>query len=133
MWPVRQNHCPPVTRTVTCHSVSRSWAQCLLPYAFYGCWLLNMVMNVIWLLLWDREYVVFCVCRGGTGQFPDILTSPYCRLMLAALVVLTLIAVSNVGALVFCCAATYRCGLWLKTYHSRDLACLRILVSFRLR
>lgn len=53
--------------------------------------------------------------------------------MLAALVVLTLIAVSNVGALIFCCAATYRYGLWLKMYHSRDLACLRVLVSFSLR
>lgn len=53
--------------------------------------------------------------------------------MLAALVVLTLIVVSNVGALIFCCAATYRYGLWLKAYHSRDLACLRVLVSFRLR
>lgn len=78
-----------------------------------------------------RRLLLFC--RGGTGQFPDILTSLHCRLMLAALVVLTLIAVSNVGALIFCCAATYRYGLWLKTYHSRDLACLRILVSFSLR
>lgn len=38
-------------------SVNRSWAQCLLPYAFYFCWLSNMVMNMIWLVLWDREYV----------------------------------------------------------------------------
>lgn len=68
---------------------------------------------------------------GGTGQFPDILASSACRLMLAALVVLTLIVVSNVGALIFCCAATYRYGLWLKAYHSRDLACLRVLVSLQ--
>lgn len=40
--------------------MSRSWAQCLLPYAFYVCWLVNMVMNITWLLLWDREYV-FCI------------------------------------------------------------------------
>lgn len=47
--------------SLMCASVNRSWAQCLLPYAFYVCWLVNMVMNIIWLLLWDREYV-FCVC-----------------------------------------------------------------------
>ncbi|XP_037644289.1 uncharacterized protein si:dkey-29d8.3 [Sebastes umbrosus] len=82
-----------------------SWAQCLLPYTFYFCWLANMVMNMIWLLLWDRE------------------------LMLAALVVLILIAISNYAALFFCCFATDYYGLWLKTYHRRDLACLRILVQ----
>ncbi|CAG11643.1 unnamed protein product [Tetraodon nigroviridis] len=49
-------------------------------------------------------------------------------LMLAALVVLTMLTLSNVAALFFCCSATYRHGLWLKTYHSKDLACLRILV-----
>lgn len=42
-----------------CPPVSRSWAQCLLPYGFYFCWLANLVMNMIWLLLWDREYVFF--------------------------------------------------------------------------
>lgn len=82
-----------------------SWAQCLLPYAFYFSWLCNMVLNITWLLLWDRE------------------------LMLAALVVLVMIAVSNYMALFFCCFATDRYGLWLQTYHSKDLACLRILVQ----
>lgn len=40
-----------------CPVCNRSWAQSLLPYAFYFCWLANMVLNMIWLLLWDREYV----------------------------------------------------------------------------
>ncbi|KAA8587611.1 hypothetical protein FQN60_016473, partial [Etheostoma spectabile] len=35
-----------------------SWAQCLLPYSFYFCWLSNMVLNMIWLLLWDRELML---------------------------------------------------------------------------
>lgn len=48
--------------------------------------------------------------------------------MLAALVVLIMIVVSNFGALFACCYTTYRYGLWLQTYHSKDLACLRILV-----
>ncbi|KAM8727490.1 uncharacterized protein AB9X84_001185 [Acanthopagrus schlegelii] len=82
-----------------------SWAQCLLPYAFYFCWLASMVLNITWLLLWDRE------------------------LMLAALVVLIMIAISNYSALFFCCFATDYYGLWLQTYHRKDLACLRILVQ----
>lgn len=42
-----------------CPPVNRSWAQCLLPFGFYFCWLANLIMNMIWLLLWDREYVFF--------------------------------------------------------------------------
>lgn len=45
--------------TDICLSVNRSWAQCLLPYAFYFCWLASMGLNIAWLLLWDREYVFF--------------------------------------------------------------------------
>ncbi|KAL6104718.1 uncharacterized protein ACO6RY_14381 [Pungitius sinensis] len=82
-----------------------SWAQCLLPYTFYLCWLSNMVMNIVWLLLWDRES------------------------MLAALVVLILMTISNYIALFFCCFATDYYGLWLQTYHRKDLYCLRILVQ----
>ncbi|XP_060899766.1 uncharacterized protein LOC132978576 [Labrus mixtus] len=82
-----------------------SWAQSLLPYAFYFCWLCNMVMNIIWLVLWDREA------------------------MLAALVVLILITISNYCALFFCCFATDYYGLWLQTYHRKDLFCLRALVQ----
>lgn len=52
-----------------------------------------------------------------------------CRLMLAAMVVLIMIAVTNYGALFFACYATDYYGMWLKTYHRRDLACLRILVG----
>lgn len=82
-----------------------SWAQCLLPYAFYFSWLSNMALNVIWLLLWDRES------------------------MLAALVVLIMIAITNYSALFFCCYATDYYGLWLQTYHLKDLYLLRILVQ----
>ncbi|KAM4551202.1 uncharacterized protein PAE49_015067 isoform 1-T1 [Odontesthes bonariensis] len=82
-----------------------SWAQCLLPYAFYFSWLFNMLMNMTWLLLWDRE------------------------VMLAALVVLILIVISNYSALFFCCLATDYYGLWLQTYHRKNLKCLIILVQ----
>ncbi|XP_069029394.1 uncharacterized protein [Embiotoca jacksoni] len=90
---------------ITTYIFRGSWSQCLLPYAFYCCWLSSLVMNMIWLLLWDKE------------------------LMLAALVVLTLIVMSNYSALFFCCLATDYYGLWLQTYHRKDLACLRILVQ----
>ncbi|KAM6990636.1 uncharacterized protein LKV04_010055 [Tautogolabrus adspersus] len=82
-----------------------SWAQSLLPYAFYFCWLSNMVMNIIWLVLWDREA------------------------MLAAMVILILVTISNYCALFFCCFATDYYGLWLQTYHRKDLFCLRALVQ----
>uniref|UniRef100_A0A3Q3H0Q1 Si:dkey-29d8.3 n=1 Tax=Kryptolebias marmoratus TaxID=37003 RepID=A0A3Q3H0Q1_KRYMA len=84
--------------------VFRSWAQSLLPYSFYFSWLCNMLLNITWLVLWDR-------------------------LMLAGLVVLILIAFTNYSALFFCCYATDYHGQWLQTYHGKDLACLRILVQ----
>lgn len=40
-----------------CPGVNRSWAQSLLPYGFYLCWLANLVLNIVWLLLWDKEYI----------------------------------------------------------------------------
>ncbi|XP_053185809.1 uncharacterized protein LOC128368915 [Scomber japonicus] len=90
---------------ITLYAFRGSWAQCLLPYAFYFCWLSNMVMNMIWLVLWDRE------------------------LMLAAMVILILIVITNYCALFFCCFATDYYGMWLQTYYPKDLACLRILVQ----
>ncbi|XP_037535198.1 uncharacterized protein LOC119412284 [Nematolebias whitei] len=82
-----------------------SWAQSLLPYSFYLFLLCNMLLNMTWLMLWDRE------------------------LMLASLVVLILIAFTNYCALFCSCYATDYYGLWLHTYHGKDLACLRILVQ----
>uniref|UniRef100_UPI0037E8C035 uncharacterized protein n=1 Tax=Semicossyphus pulcher TaxID=241346 RepID=UPI0037E8C035 len=90
---------------LTSYAFRGSWAQSLLPYAFYFCWLSNMLMNMTWLVLWDREA------------------------MLAALVVLIMIAISNYSALFFCCYATDYYGLWLQTYHRKDLFCLRVLVQ----
>uniref|UniRef100_A0A1A8GQQ8 Uncharacterized protein n=1 Tax=Nothobranchius korthausae TaxID=1143690 RepID=A0A1A8GQQ8_9TELE len=90
---------------ITSYIFRGSWAQCLLPYAFYFSWLSSLMLNMIWLILWDRE------------------------LMLAALVVLILLVISNYNALFFCCFATDYYGMWLKMYHGKDLACLRILVQ----
>ncbi|XP_028296642.1 uncharacterized protein LOC114479504 [Gouania willdenowi] len=82
-----------------------SWAQSLLPYAFYFCWVSNLLLNITWLLVWDRE------------------------MMSVSLVVLLLVVITNVGALFCCCYATDYYGLWLASYHRRDLSCLRILVQ----
>lgn len=51
------------------------------------------------------------------------------RLMLAALVVLILIVFTNFSALFLVCFAADYYGLWLQSYHRKDLACLRILVG----
>ncbi|XP_034039683.1 uncharacterized protein LOC117522399 [Thalassophryne amazonica] len=90
---------------LTAYTCRGSWSQCLLPYAFYFSWLANMVLNMMWLLLFDRE------------------------LMLTALVVLVLIVVSSYSALFFCCFAADHYGLWLKRYHPKDLTCVRILIQ----
>ncbi|TKS80413.1 hypothetical protein D9C73_013354 [Collichthys lucidus] len=90
---------------ITTYVFRGSWAQYLLPLGFYFCWLSNMVLNIIWLLLWDRE------------------------LMVAALVVVVMMVFSSYSALFFCCYATDYYGLWLQTYHRKDLICLRILVQ----
>ncbi|KAE8291476.1 hypothetical protein D5F01_LYC11084 [Larimichthys crocea] len=90
---------------ITTYVFRGSWAQYLLPLGFYFCWLSNMVLNMIWLLLWDRESMV------------------------AALVVVVMMVFSSYSALFFCCYATDYYGLWLQTYHRKDLICLRILVQ----
>ncbi|XP_061695665.1 uncharacterized protein si:dkey-29d8.3 isoform X3 [Syngnathoides biaculeatus] len=89
---------------ITLYVFRGSWAQCLLPCAFYVFWLFSMVLNMMWLLLWDRER------------------------MLSALVLLSLIVISNSSALSICCFATDFYGLWLKTYYPKDLTCVIILV-----
>ncbi len=72
-------------------------------------------------------YILLIWSTDGSSRFLSL----SCRLMLAALVVLIMIAFCNYSALFFCCFATDYYGLWLQTYHRKDLACLRILVRHR--
>lgn len=81
------------------------WSQAVLPCGFYICWICNMIFNMVWLILWDREQ------------------------MWAGLVVLSLIAVTNYGSVFFCCFSVDLYGPWLKQQHPRDLLCLRLLVQ----
>lgn len=81
------------------------WSQAVLPCGFYICWICNMIFNMVWLILWDREQ------------------------MWAGLVVLSLIVVTNYGSVFFSCFSVDLYGPWLKQQHPRDLLCLRLLVQ----
>ncbi|KAG9347731.1 hypothetical protein JZ751_003745 [Albula glossodonta] len=37
------------------------WMYCspaVLPYGFFVSWIINMTLNIVWLILWDREFVL---------------------------------------------------------------------------
>lgn len=83
----------------------------------------NLIFSLFALLI-RKQPSVLIGCTHGPSLF---LCLSY-RSMLAALVVLIMIAISNYSALFFCCVATDYYGLWLQTYHRKDLFCLRVLV-----
>ncbi|XP_037389965.1 uncharacterized protein si:ch211-161h7.5 [Pygocentrus nattereri] len=77
----------------------------VLPYGFFISWIVNMLINIGWLLLWDRQ------------------------VMIAALIMLALIAFTNYLAIFFSCYGLKEYGAWLNKYHTNDLWCIRILVQ----
>ncbi|XP_067291538.1 uncharacterized protein si:ch211-161h7.5 [Pseudorasbora parva] len=77
----------------------------VLPYGFFITWIINMLLNIGWLLLWDRE------------------------VMIASLIFLALIAFTNYVMIFFTCHALKLHGAWLHKYHKVDLWCIRILVQ----
>ncbi|TRY91978.1 hypothetical protein DNTS_014577 [Danionella cerebrum] len=77
----------------------------VLSYGFFIAWIANMLLNIGWLLLWDRE------------------------VMIAALVFLALIAFTNYLLIIFSCHGLKQHGAWLNKYHKADLWCIRILVQ----
>lgn len=77
----------------------------LLPYGFFLTWCLNLGLNVGWLFLWDRS------------------------LMIAALVFLILIALTNYAIIAFSCLGLHNYGAWLNKYHKADLWLIRVLVQ----
>ncbi|XP_043082827.1 uncharacterized protein si:ch211-161h7.5 [Puntigrus tetrazona] len=77
----------------------------VLPYGFFITWIVNMLLNIGWLLLWDRE------------------------VMIAALIFLALIAFTNYLLIIFSCRGLKQHGAWLNKYHRVDLWCIRILVQ----
>ncbi|KAK2870044.1 hypothetical protein Q8A67_024436 [Cirrhinus molitorella] len=77
----------------------------VLPYGFFITWIINMLLNIGWLLLWDRE------------------------VMIAAFIFLALIAFTNYVLIFFSCHGLKQYGAWLNKYHKVDLWCIRILVQ----
>ncbi|MCI4391561.1 hypothetical protein PGIGA_G00135850 [Pangasianodon gigas] len=80
-------------------------SRSVLPYGFFICWILNILFNISWLLLWDRE------------------------VMIAALIMLALVAFTNYTMIFFSCHGLKEYGEWLNKYHNKDLWCIRILVQ----
>ncbi|KAM6977669.1 uncharacterized protein FYW47_002448 [Aplochiton taeniatus] len=77
----------------------------VLPYGFFVSWILNMGLNVAWLFLWDREF------------------------MIPALPFLFLVACTNYVLLFFSCHGLNVHGAWLNKYHKVDLWLFRALIQ----
>ncbi|XP_072235019.1 uncharacterized protein [Leuresthes tenuis] len=77
----------------------------ILPLGFFGSWCLNLALNVGWLFLWDR------------------------RSMVAALVFLILITLTNYAMIFFSCYGLKNYGAWLNKYHKVDLWLHRVLIQ----
>ncbi|XP_013995422.1 uncharacterized protein [Salmo salar] len=82
-----------------------SWTLSVLLYGFYLSWIVNMALNMTWLLLWDQEQVT------------------------AALIVMATIAVTNYSMVFFSCYGLSIYGAWLSQNHPRDLWCIQLLVQ----
>ncbi|XP_064848543.1 uncharacterized protein LOC135558572 [Oncorhynchus masou masou] len=82
-----------------------SWTLSVLPYGFYVSWIVNMAFNMTWLVLWVQEQ------------------------MIAALIVLGIIAVTNYSMIFFSCYGLNVYGAWLSQNQPRDLWCIRVLVQ----
>ncbi|XP_056330574.1 uncharacterized protein si:dkey-29d8.3 [Danio aesculapii] len=77
----------------------------ILPSVFFVSWIINLILNCTWLVLWDRE------------------------LMIPALIVLALIAFTNYLLIYFSCVGLRAHGSWLKQHHPKDLFCIIVLVQ----
>ncbi|XP_067309944.1 uncharacterized protein si:dkey-29d8.3 isoform X1 [Pseudorasbora parva] len=77
----------------------------LLPSEFFLSWIINMILNSTWLVMWERE------------------------LMIPALMVLALIAFTNYLLVFFSCIGLRTHGSWLKQHHQKDLFCIIVLVQ----
>ncbi|KAK2868689.1 hypothetical protein Q7C36_000560 [Tachysurus vachellii] len=91
-----------------CRRTTNGWmysSPAVLPYGFFLSWIINMLLNITWLLLWDRE------------------------LMIPALICLALIAFTSYLLIFFSCVGLRAHGAWLKQNHPTDLCCIYVLVQ----
>ncbi|XP_068566017.1 uncharacterized protein [Cebidichthys violaceus] len=77
----------------------------VLPYGFHVSIIINICLNITWLFLYDRE------------------------LLLPALIISTLMTLSDYMILFFSCHGLKVYGAWLNKYHNVDLLLIRILVQ----
>lgn len=77
----------------------------VLPYGFFINWCLNLCFNIGWLIVWDQG------------------------IMIAAMVFLVLVILTNYSMVFFICHGLHLYGPWLNKYHKADLWCYRIIVQ----
>ncbi|XP_064797952.1 uncharacterized protein LOC135517503 isoform X2 [Oncorhynchus masou masou] len=77
----------------------------VLPYGFYLSWIVNSMLNMAWLFLYDKEKMV------------------------PTLLITALQAISNCVIIMFSCCGLVVYGAWLHKYHNNDLWLIRILVQ----
>ncbi|XP_072912244.1 uncharacterized protein [Hemitrygon akajei] len=88
-----------------CRSNTLQWMPSVLPCLFYVIWIINNLLNIGWLFLWDREHIIL------------------------ALIFLALIAFTNYVVLFFSYRGLFTQGPWLQEYRKVDLWLVRILVQ----
>ncbi|XP_051879335.1 uncharacterized protein LOC127574388 isoform X1 [Pristis pectinata] len=88
-----------------CRSNTFTWMPSVLPCLFYMTWIINNLLNIGWLFLWDREHTI------------------------PALIFLALVAFTNYVVLFFSYHGLYTQGPWLQKYRKVDLWLVRILVQ----
>lgn len=77
----------------------------VLPYGFFVNWCLNLCFNIGWLIVWDQG------------------------IMIAALVFLIMVIITNYCMIFFICHGLHLYGPWLSKYHKVDLWIYRIIVQ----
>ncbi|XP_069777182.1 uncharacterized protein [Narcine bancroftii] len=88
-----------------CRSDTFTWMSSVLPCSLYVTWIINNLLNIGWLFLWDREYII------------------------PALIFLALIVFTNYVVLFLSYRGLYTRGLWMQNYRKADLWLVRILVQ----
>ncbi|XP_072426744.1 uncharacterized protein [Chiloscyllium punctatum] len=88
-----------------CRRSALTWMPSILSCPFYIIWITNNLLNIGWLFLWDREYII------------------------PALAFLALIAFTNYVALFFTYRALHTQLPWMQKYRKIDMWLVRILIQ----
>ncbi|XP_078072827.1 uncharacterized protein LOC144495904 isoform X2 [Mustelus asterias] len=88
-----------------CRRNAFTWTPSVLPCPFYLVWIINNLLNIGWIFLWDRECII------------------------TALIFLALIAFTNYVVLFLSYRALHTQCLWMQKYRKVDLWLVRILIQ----